>query len=47
MHIVEAAGLERSYRVGAVMGPAIHGIDFTIELRVQAATDVRPKEPVS
>jgi putative ABC transport system ATP-binding protein len=31
MNIVEAAGLEKSYQVGAVSVPAIRGIDFTIE----------------
>jgi putative ABC transport system ATP-binding protein len=31
MNIVEAAGLQKSYQVGAVMVPAIRGIDFTIE----------------
>jgi putative ABC transport system ATP-binding protein len=31
MHIVEAAGLEKSYQAGAVAVHAIRGIDFTIE----------------
>jgi putative ABC transport system ATP-binding protein len=31
MHIVEAAGLEKSYEAGAVAVHAIRGIDFTIE----------------
>jgi putative ABC transport system ATP-binding protein len=31
MHVVEAAGLEKSYHAGAVAVHAIRGIDFTIE----------------
>jgi putative ABC transport system ATP-binding protein len=31
MNIVEATDLQKSYQVGAVMVPAIRGIDFTIE----------------